>query len=196
MALVLGAMITWALLLLMQVLIATGQKALTDDTTRRLVDFVRVERQETLKRKERKPDKPPEQQAPPPSAPQPTFDAVHADMNVVSVAPASISTEEIMGVGGLGLVPSDGDYLPIVKVAPMYPRRALSRGLEGYVIVEFTVTRTGTVRDVSVVESTSSLFERAATEAALKFKYKPRVVNGEPIEVRGVRNKLTFRLED
>ena len=75
-------------------------------------------------------------------------------------------------------------------------RGVLSRGLEGYVIVEFTVTGTGTVRDVTVVESTSSLFERAAVEAAKKFKYKPRVVDGRSIEVQGVRNKITFQLED
>ncbi|MBN1239057.1 MAG: energy transducer TonB, partial [Gammaproteobacteria bacterium] len=88
-----------------------------------------------------------------------------------------------------------GEYLPIVKVAPVYPARAASRGLEGYVIVEFTVTRTGTTKDISVVESTSSLFERAAVDAAGKFKYKPRVIDGEPVEVPGVRNKITFVLE-
>jgi len=40
------------------------------------------------------------------------------------------------------------------------------------------------------------VFERAALAAVLKFKYKPRVVDGEPIEVAGVRNKITFVLED
>jgi protein TonB len=30
----------------------------------------------------------------------------------------------------------------------------------------------------------------------LKFKYKPRIVDGEPIEVAGVQNKITFQLED
>ena len=94
----------------------------------------------------------------------------------------------------MGFGVTDGEYLPIVKVAPVYPSRALSRGLEGYVIVEFTVTRTGTVTDVVVVESTSTLFERAASEAALKFKYKPRVIDGEAVEVPGVRNKITFEI--
>jgi protein TonB len=100
-----------------------------------------------------------------------------------------------LNVGGVGFGISDGEYLPIVKVAPVYPSRALSRGLEGYVIVEFTVTRQGTVRDASVVESTSTLFERAAVDAALKFKYKPRVIDGEAVEVPGVRNKITFEIE-
>jgi len=106
------------------------------------------------------------------------------------------SVEANLSVGGVGFGISDGEYLPIVKVAPVYPARALSRGLEGYVIVEFTVTRQGTVRDVSVVESSSSLFERAAMDAALKFKYKPRVIAGEPVEVPGVQNKITFEIQD
>ena len=105
------------------------------------------------------------------------------------------SIRSSMSIGGVGFGVSDGEYLPIVKVAPVYPSRALSRGLEGYVIVEFTVMSTGAVRDVTVVESTSSLFERAATAAALKFKYKPRVIDGEAVEVPGVRNKITFEIQ-
>ena len=99
-----------------------------------------------------------------------------------------------MNVGGVGFGISDGEYLPIVKVAPVYPARALQRGLEGYVIVAFTVTAAGTTRDASVVESTSTLFERAALEAALKFKYKPRVIDGEAVEVPGVQNKISFEI--
>ena len=48
--------------------------------------------------------------------------------------------DDISLEGGLALESGDGEYLPIVKVAPVYPRRALQRGIEGFVIVEFTVT--------------------------------------------------------
>jgi protein TonB len=91
---------------------------------------------------------------------------------------------------------AEGDYLPIVRVAPVYPARALSRGIEGYVDMSFTVTSTGTVRDPIVVFSTSSLFDRAATRAVLKFKYKPRVVDGVPVEVPGVKTRITFKIEE
>jgi protein TonB len=98
---------------------------------------------------------------------------------------------------GIGLAPGDGEYLPIVKVAPIYPSRALSRGIEGYVIVEFTVTKTGSVRDPFVVESDPpNVFDRSAMRAALKFKYKPRMVDGEPVAVSGVQNMITFKIED
>jgi protein TonB len=91
---------------------------------------------------------------------------------------------------------AEGDYLPIVRVAPVYPARALSRGLEGFVDLSFTVTTTGTVKDPIVLQSTSSLFERAAVRAVLKFKYKPRVVDGVPVEVPGVKTRISFMLED
>ena len=75
---------------------------------------------------------------------------------------------------------------PPVAVAPVYPARAIARQLEGYVVLEFTVTRIGTVRDAFVVTSTNSVFDRPAMEAVYKFKYKPRVVDGEPVEAPGV----------
>jgi protein TonB len=101
-----------------------------------------------------------------------------------------------MSVSGLGLVASDGDYLPIVKIAPVYPARAQSRGIEGYCLVEYTVTTTGTTKDVVVVEAEPpGIFNKASIAAALKFKYRPRVVDGEPIEVYGVRNLFRYELE-
>lgn len=189
----LGAGVTFGLLFLMQFLIATGRGALTDSTTFRVTDFVRVERSEVIETKKDKPEKPPEPEQPPE---MPTPNQADSFDNSMAVSMSAPVMESNLSVGGVGFGVSDGEYLPIVKVAPVYPSRALSRGLEGYVIVEFTVTRQGTVRDVSVVESTSSLFERAAVEAALKFKYKPRVIDGEPVEVPGVQNKITFEIQD
>ena len=78
----------------------------------------------------------------------------------------------------------------------MYPRRALQRGIEGFVIVEFTVTKQGTVRDPIVVEANpEGIFEQAAIDAAMKFKYKPRVVNGEATSVSGVQNRISFQID-
>ena len=186
-----GTVVTFGLLFVMQLLIATGRGALTEASTFRVTDFVRVERNEIIETKKEKPEKPPEPETPP-EMPSPS-NAENFD-NSMAVSLSAPSIDAGISVGGIGFGVSDGEYLPIVKVAPVYPSRALSRGLEGYVIVEFTVTTNGSVRDVSVVESTSTLFERAASEAALKFKYKPRVIDGQPVEVPGVRNKITFEI--
>jgi protein TonB len=45
-------------------------------------------------------------------------------------------------------------------------------------------------------QCTSSLFYRASVQAALKFKYKPRVVDGQAIEVPGVQNKFTYEIQE
>jgi protein TonB len=90
----------------------------------------------------------------------------------------------------------DGELLPIVTVAPSYPPRARAAQIEGHVVVEFTVTLTGAVKDAIVVESTHTAFERASIEAVQKFRYRPRVVDGQPVEVRGIRKRFTFVLEE
>lgn len=186
---------TFALLWLMQILIATGEKAITENQEFKFADFVRVEREETVERKKPKPEKPPEPDKPPPDMPPPQVDNVDAAGASINMGRLRVDTGvNIGGIGGFEQV--DGEYLPIVKVAPVYPRRAQQRGLSGYCIVVFTVTKAGTVADAQVEECSSSLFERASVQAALKFKYKPRVVNGEPIDVPGVRHKISFEIEE
>jgi len=73
---------------------------------------------------------------------------------------------------------------------------AQSRGIEGYCLVEYTVTTTGATRDIEVIDADPpGIFNNVSIAAAKKFKYRPRVVNGEAIEVQGVRNLFKFELE-
>lgn len=195
-ALVLSLGITLALFYVMQSLIKSGDSALTDPPRGSVLDFVRVKKEEAVQKKERKPRKPPPPKEPPPQMNQPQLDAAspNSDGNAVDFS-ADVGADVSLD-GGLALESGDGEYLPIVKVAPVYPRRALQRGIEGYVIVEFTVTKQGSVKDPLVVEANpEGIFERAAMDAALKFKYKPRVVNGEPAAVSGVQNRISFEID-
>jgi len=188
-------LVTLALFSLMITFIQTANQSLNDDDTRYVVDFVRLKRDETVKTKENKPDKPPQPQAPPPSQVTPEFDTPQLAENALNVAAVPVDNSLDISTG-FGLSAADGDYLPIVKVQPIYPRRALSRGIEGYVILEFTVTKNGSVANPVVIESDPPrVFDSAAIKAALKFKYKPKIVNGDPVDVAGVQNKITFRLE-
>jgi len=185
---------TFAILWVMQILIATGKGAITSKYEGRFVDFVRIEKDESLDTKTLKPKKPPEPEQPPPDTP-PQLDEIDASVQTVNIG--AVDTEVGVNVGGIGgFNAAEGEYLPIVKVAPIYPNRALSRGIEGYCIVEYIVTRNGTTKDPKVVECTSSLFANASIKASAKFKYKPRVINGQPIDVPGVMHKITFELEN
>lgn len=190
-----GVVVTLSLLFIMQLLIVTGKAALTDPRDRHKLEFVRVKKDENLNTEDVQPEKPPKPPETPPETPPQDLDNIDPDAPSINIAAPTVSADtNIGGPGGMNI--AEGDYLPIVRVAPVYPARALSRGLEGYVDLSFTVTSAGTVRDPLVIQSTSSLFERAATRAVLKFKYKPRVVDGVPVEVPGVKTRISFQLED
>lgn len=194
-AIVVGVVVTLSLLFVMQLLIVTGKAALTEPSERYMLEFVRVRRNENINTDDYTPEKPPKPPEVPPEVPPQDFDNVDPNAPSINVPPPTVAQAvDIGGPGGMNI--AEGDYLPIVRVAPVYPARALSRGLEGYVDLEFFVTPAGTVRDPVVVFSTSSLFERAAMRAVLKFKYKPRVVDGVPVEVPGVKTRITFKIED
>lgn len=195
--LVLGLFITLFLFWFMQYMIEIADGTLDENNRGSLMDFVRVKRDETPDRAKRKPEKPPPPDAPPEQPPTPQLDNLDPSAEKIAITAVPVTTEIEM-TGGFSLGVGEGDYLPIVKVAPIYPQRALTRGVEGFCVVEYTVTRQGTVREPVVVpdQCTSSLFERASLQAALKFKYKPRVIDGEAVEVRGVQNKFTYEITE
>lgn len=194
-ALMIAGTITFLLLWGMQALIVGGDSAFTDAPKGRVIDFVRVKQETVVETKKRKPQKPPKPQDPPPPMVQPQMAQSNPNATASQMTFESNIAADVGLTGGLSLDSGDGEYLPIVKVAAVYPRRAQSRGIEGYVIVEFTVSKSGAVKDPKVVESKpEGIFERSALEAAAKFKYKPRVVDSQAVEVSGVQNKITFQL--
>ena len=194
-SIVVGSIITLTLLFVMHLLIEFSEKAMTKPRDRHMLEFVRIKRNENLNIEDQTPDKPDKPPDVPPEVPPQDIDTVDPNAPTVNIPPPSVNNKvDIGGPGGMNV--AEGDYLPIVRVAPVYPARALSRGIEGYVDMSFTVTTAGTVRDPIVLFSTSSLFERAATRAVLKFKYKPRVVDGIPVDVSGVKTRITFKIEE
>ena len=141
-----GVVVTLSLLFVMHLLIASGKAALTKPRDRASLDFVRVKRNESLSTEDFTPEKPPKPPETPPETPPQDMDNLNPDAPSINIAPPTMTAEtNIGGPGGMNI--AEGDYLPIVRVAPVYPARALSRGLEGYVDLSFTVTSAGTVRD-------------------------------------------------
>ncbi len=183
---------TVALFLLMDTMIHRDTPELEDDARWRIGDIIMEEQEiDTRFDDEELPEKPEDPEEPPPEPELPEIQDVEVEQDIdLSLARTGVR----VGLGGQ--LSADGEYLPIVKVAPIYPRSAQTRGIEGYCVVSYVVTVTGAVRNPRVVECSSSLFRNASLRASLKFKYKPRVVEGEPVEVHGVLNKFTYELED
>ncbi|MEW6993212.1 energy transducer TonB [Colwelliaceae bacterium MEBiC 14330] len=180
----------------MQALIAGGNDVMTEPAKGNVLDFIRLKQEEAVVKKERKPQKPAKPKEPPPQMTPPQMQQANPNANAVKSSFTADIQEGAGLSGGLSLDSGDGDYLPIVKVAAVYPRRAQSRGIEGYVIVEFVVTKTGAVSQAVVVKAEpEGVFDRAALDAVAKFKYKPRVVDGVAMEVAGVQNRITFEID-
>ncbi|TNE63232.1 MAG: energy transducer TonB [Alphaproteobacteria bacterium] len=197
-ALVASAGVTFGLFFLMQSLVTFDDVKIDEEKQLRFIDVVQDIQDQPPQRMERQVERPPEVEAPPPELDTPT---VQIDgPNKLNLSIGRSNSGAGVDLGGIDLGPSqDGDYLPLVRVQPQYPRRAQERGIEGYVIVELTVNEDGTVPPDSIIiveAEPKGYFERAATQAAAKFKYKPKVVNGKPMAVSGVKYRFSFDLAD
>ena len=177
------------LFLLMYLMIKPGDLDLEALKNRQMIDFIRIKKDDTLNERDRKlPDKPPPPKRPPPpeidqpelkKMPTPMLDIELPDINM------PIDTDGALVGGGQFL--GDGGLIPLVRIAPRYPRKALIEGREGYVIVELLVDEKGSVISASVVEAKpSSIFNAAAIQAVLKWKFKPRVSGGVAVKQRGL----------
>jgi protein TonB len=89
----------------------------------------------------------------------------------------------------------DGPLMGIVMGAPLYPANARARNQEGYVTVQFDVSADGVVENVRVLESSHPVFEKPAVQAAYRFRFKPRIVDGEALASYGVKNRFRYELE-
>lgn len=185
-----AAIITALLVLAMQMLISQQLEEQKGGNEYKIPDISMPDQDISTEYDTRKPDKPDEPEEPPPELPEPEFENLDTDTSL-SVAP---TVSKKINIGGIGGFSSDGDYLPIVKTQAKYPNRALSRGIEGYCTVEYTVTKTGETRDVKIADCPKTIFANASIKAAGKFKYKPKVIDGEAIEVPGVRNRFIFKI--
>lgn len=90
---------------------------------------------------------------------------------------------------------TDGDYLPLVTIAPTYPERALKRRIGGWCLVKFTVSAQGEVlRDsIEVVDAEPEIiFDRSSIRAAARFRFQPRTNDGVGVEVSGVQYLFNY----
>jgi protein TonB len=194
----LAAGITFGLFWLMQFLISM-KSGLYDESKRgRVVDFVRLKRESELEVKKRKlPEKQEREEEPPPPDIDLSATPKPGQQTLAIAAPSADFDLAFAGGPHLGGAPSDSDIIPLVRVLPQYPPRAASRGIEGWVIVEFTISAAGTVKDPVIIEAhPSSIFNRAMLRAIRKWKYKPKIVDGVAVERTGVRVRQNFLLED
>lgn len=187
----LAAICTLALLFVMSQLIATDYVEPAVDPPVKVQDVVLPELTRTEQTLE-PPVKPVDPQVPPVAPP---VEARVTEVPTIIIAPPTPDTEK-------PTVSVNREPLPVFKPPPRYPRAALVKGMEGYVVVEFTITKSGGVRDVRAVEgydsagNSTTVFNRSAEQAAARFKYQPQIEDGVPVERHGVRNRIVYRMAE
>ncbi|MEO0574295.1 MAG: TonB family protein [Pseudomonadota bacterium] len=89
----------------------------------------------------------------------------------------------------------DGPAIEVMPVQPIYPGKMLARGLEGSVVVTFSVNPAGRVMNATVVSSTHRGFEKAALNAIERFRYQPRMIDGAAVATHNLQKQFTFHVE-
>jgi protein TonB len=193
-AFVFASGVTFGLFYLMQSMIGV-EGELDASAATKVVDFVRVKRSEDVKAKEREPPKR-EQIDDEPPPPDFAMDQ-NADLGGTGIG-ISAGVDNALSLdtgGGFSMASADGDAVPMVRVPPQYPERAMQRGIEGRVLVEFTISKSGSVKNPKVIAyEPSKIFNSAALKAVSQWKYNPKIEDGKAVEQHGIRIAIPFVL--
>ncbi len=190
-SIILSILITLGLISAMYALIKMKEPELEASKAVKLPEFTFIPKNEDVETITAKPDRPDEVQEAP-------------DIPDSDIVPDQVDINANLALGAVkigintstkGFNSNDGEYLPIFRAPPVYPRRAAERGMCGWVELLYTVTAAGGTRDAVVTASSSRMFERSAVKAAEKYKYKPRQVGGKPVDVPNVPIRIKFEME-
>ena len=179
-----SVLVTLALFWFMQFLIGGQEDELDKPEDRMNVEIVRVKRDEETQEREREPPRPPQPEERPPPPPMQQQQTIRPDLGGIGIGAPAADTGL---AGGLGLGNlQEGDPIPVAAIPPQYPRDALMQGLEGWVRVEFTINPDGSVSDARVVDANPrrGIFDREALRAITRWRFKPKVQDGEAIASR------------
>ncbi|CAH6902634.1 Ferric siderophore transport system, periplasmic binding protein TonB [Vibrio chagasii] len=198
-ALPLAGALGLALFSFMAWMVDNGHQRSPDDSETLSFNMVMVEQEQEVQRRQRAVPEKPEMPEPPPEAQTSQSQAEVTPLNSMSSLP---SLDLNTSIDGLAInAPTFSDFgsnqqaMPLYRVEPRYPAKALKRGAEGFVIMSFTIDETGRPIDIQVTDANPRrMFEREAMRALKKWKYQPKVVDGKAIAQVGQTVKLEFKL--
>jgi protein TonB len=195
-----GAGVAFAMFWSMHLLIVGGKYIAEEGAALPSVDFVRLKKEADLETRERrKPPKPePPKQPPPPKmkveTPPPDSTPTPFQMPKLNL-PSNVTGGPFLGTFS-GDASGYSELIPVMRIAPQYPRNAARDGISGFVVFEVVINADGTVRSARPVKAQpSGVFEAAAMHAIMKWKFKPKIEDGKAIESKGMQ-QIDFNLED
>jgi protein TonB len=186
-----AGLVTLGLLMLMAHLVTTQKPSLDEDAPKYTFNFWREAQPLEQPIPKERPIRPgPVETAPP--LPPPGSDPIKTEgsKNGIILPPPPIG-----GPGNEQSTSSPG-LTPLVKISPQYPIKAATKGIQGYVIVEYTVSKLGQVINPRVIDANPrGYFENAALRAIKKFRYNPHQIDGVAMDMHGVLQRFTFELD-
>jgi protein TonB len=197
-ALGLSLLFSLLLFMLMYSAIHVGKFVHEKSATLQTIDFVRLKRDSEVETLSRRKPPPPPAQPPPPAKMRVAAESVQQGMTSMEIPTlnlsASVSGGPMGGTLGAGAAMFDGDLLPLQRIPPQYPRDAARGGITGWVQLEVLVNADGSVRSAKVLDSKPrGIFEASAVQAVMRWKFKPKIKDGKPIEQKGAQ-KIEFNL--
>lgn len=211
MAFPLAILLAGGLFTFMAWMVDNGSRQEPESTPPQSFNMVMVEQESEVQRRQRVVPPKPEAPKPPPQVmpsqskptsvstlPVASISALGLDTSISGIAISAPKFGKIEGAANLGAginVGSNQQAMPLYRVEPRYPARALKQGAEGYVVLQFTIDTQGRPSDISVVEAKPRrLFERDAMRALRKWKYQAKVIDGQAVEQPGQTVKLEFKI--
>ena len=114
-----------------------------------------------------------------------------------SLSNLALGSGPYLGGGLGGSANSDRDAIPLVRIDPIFPRKAAMEGKEGQVWVQFDINPAGEVTNVKILKAVPPrLFNQAAKKTIYQWKYRPKIVDGKPITQKGIKVMLDFKLRN
>lgn len=99
-------------------------------------------------------------------------------------------------VGGLGNNNFGSGITPLIRMEAQYPIRATRQGIEGWVILQFDITRIGRVSNIKILDyKPSPIFNKSSIKALRKWKYRPKMEDGKAVRTKNIKVKLEFTLK-
>lgn len=190
-----AALVTFVMFTGMQMMISAGKHAFDKNKPLQAVDFIRLKKDSDLETRERrKPPPPPKPKEPPPpkmevqTKPEPQQQQLSPLPFALNLGMTGMSGGPFLGNFAAGDMSGNSELIPLVAIAPQYPRAAARDGIEGWVDVEITINGDGTVKSArAVAAKPRGIFESAAVQAAYKSRFRPKLVDGKGVEAKGIR---------
>lgn len=206
-ALIGGGIIAFGLFLFMHYLIANNQTATNAAQQVNLVNFVQVQKQEQVQRKNYNvpPPPPPPKRPPPKTQVQTTNKMANTQAQQLptnlKLNANSLGSGTGVYIGQSGPATDAGGYAPLtpmVRIKPIYPPEAQYQGVEGTVSTCFTVNPDGSVSNPHVTHASSpqarQMLAQAALRTILQWKFFPQKVDGKPVATKGVCQDIVFTM--